>query len=118
MFHRTLDLVEACGLTHLHVFPFSPREGTPAARMPQTPRDIAKQRATRLREAGATALSKHLERRVGERVEALSERGGVSRARDFTLVRTPGVAAGRLFSVEIDSHDGAALIAKSSGEML
>src|SRR3984885_8778820 len=56
MFQNTLDLVEECGLTHLHVFPFSPRPDTPAARMPQLPRDVVKERARRLRERGALAL--------------------------------------------------------------
>ena len=56
MFQRSLDLVDECGLTHLHVFPFSPRPGTPAARMPQLPRAIVKDRARRLRERGALAL--------------------------------------------------------------
>ncbi len=56
MFQRSLDLVEECGLTHLHVFPFSPRPGTPAARMPQLDRAVVKERARRLRERGALAL--------------------------------------------------------------
>src|SRR6478752_4463417 len=55
MFARSLDLVEECGLTHLHVFPFSPRPGTPAARMPQLPSDIVKDRARRLRARGGAA---------------------------------------------------------------
>ena len=52
MFARSLDIVEECGLTHLHVFPFSPRPGTPAARMPQVAREVVKERARRLREKG------------------------------------------------------------------
>ena len=56
MFSNSLDLVGECGLTHLHVFPFSPRPGTPAARMPQVARDVVKERARRLRERGALAL--------------------------------------------------------------
>src|SRR6478672_7967140 len=56
MFVRSLDLVDDCGLTHLHVFPFSPRPGTPAARMPQVARDVVKERARRLRDKGAEAL--------------------------------------------------------------
>ena len=65
MFARSLDLVDECGLTHLHVFPFSPRPGTPAARMPQVPREIVKERARRLREKGAAALRAHLDAQVG-----------------------------------------------------
>ncbi len=64
MFARSLDLVDECGLTHLHVFPFSPRPGTPAARMPQVPRDVVKERARRLREKGAAAL-RRASRRAG-----------------------------------------------------
>ena len=56
MFARSLDLVDECGLTQLHVFPFSPRPGTPAARMPQVARDVVKERARRLREKGEAAL--------------------------------------------------------------
>ena len=67
MFARSLDIVEECGLTHLHVFPFSPRPGTPAARMPQVARDVVKDRARRLREKGETALLKHLGGEVGAR---------------------------------------------------
>src|SRR5205807_3557646 len=63
MFARSLDLVDECGLTHLHVFPFSPRPGTPAARMPQVARDAVKDRARRLRQRGEAALLRHL---VGE----------------------------------------------------
>ena len=57
MFARSLDLVDECGLTHLHVFPFSPRPGTPAARMPQVAREVVKERARRLREKGEAALA-------------------------------------------------------------
>ncbi len=111
MFARTLDLVEECGLTHLHVFPFSPREGTPAARMPQIPRDVAKERASRLRARGLEALHAHLDHQIGRKLEVLSERGGVSRARDFTLVKTPDVEAGKLFSLSVAGRDGGALVA-------
>ena len=65
MFMRSQDLVEACGLTFLHVFPYSPRPGTPAARMPQVPPDIIRQRAKRLRAAGEAALQQRLAFEVG-----------------------------------------------------
>ena len=65
MFRRSLDLVDECGLTHLHVFPFSPRPGTPAARMPQLARTVVKDRARRLRERGALALTRHLDGEIG-----------------------------------------------------
>lgn len=86
MFENSLRLVEECGLTHLHVFPFSPRAGTPAARMPQLPRPVVKERAARLRARGEAAFAAHLAGRVGTRQRVLVERGGLGRAEDFTLV--------------------------------
>ena len=86
MFENSIRLVEECGLTHLHVFPFSPREGTPAARMPQVRRDIVKQRAARLRAAGEAAYRRHLESLVGTRQQVLVEREGLGRTEGFTLV--------------------------------
>ena len=109
MFENSLALVQDCGLTHLHVFPFSPRPGTPAAKMPQIARQEVKERARRLRAAGAEALVRHLQAQIGKTLTVLTERGGLARAEDFTLVRTPGVEAGRLLDVEIAGHDGAAL---------
>ena len=73
MFENTLAVVEDCGLTHVHVFPFSPRKGTPAARMPQVPRAVVKARAALLREAGAARLEAALEAAVGTEVELLVE---------------------------------------------
>ena len=73
MFARSLDLVDACGLTQLHVFPFSPRPGTPAARMPQVDRAVIKERARRLREKGDAALRRHLDREIGARRRVLAE---------------------------------------------
>src|SRR5207248_652053 len=87
MFARSLDLVDACGLTHLHVFPFSPRPGTPAARMPQIRRDVVKTRARRLREKGEAALHRHLEARVGARRQVLIESGELGRNEHVTRAR-------------------------------
>jgi threonylcarbamoyladenosine tRNA methylthiotransferase MtaB len=109
MFARTLALVQQCGLTHLHVFPFSPRPGTPAARMPQTPREIARERAARLRELGDRALARHLDAQMGKTLRFLTERGGGARAADFTLARMPGVEAGRMIDACVMGHDGRAL---------
>jgi threonylcarbamoyladenosine tRNA methylthiotransferase MtaB len=114
MFAQTLALVEECGLTHLHVFPFSPRPGTPAARMPQVARDVAKERAARLREAGEAAIARHLEAQRGRRLVFLTERGGVGRAADFTLARMPGVEAGELIEARVLGHDGKALTLQSA----
>jgi threonylcarbamoyladenosine tRNA methylthiotransferase MtaB len=111
-FQRTLDLVDQCGLTYLHVFPFSPRPGTPAARMPQVSREIVKERAARLRAKGDEALARRLHAQQGKRLRVLTERGGLARASDFTLVRTPGVDAGQLIEVIVSGHDGRALFAQ------
>ena len=89
MFANTLDLVDACDLAYLHVFPFSPRTGTPAARMPQVARAEVKERAARLRATGAVALERHLDRQKGRTVEVLTERDGIGRARDFAEVAMP-----------------------------
>ncbi|MGO9135092.1 MAG: tRNA (N(6)-L-threonylcarbamoyladenosine(37)-C(2))-methylthiotransferase MtaB [Methylovirgula sp.] len=110
MFENTLALVEDCGLTHLHVFPFSPRPGTPAAKMPQLDPAIVKERARRLRAAGQRALARHLEAQIGKRFELLTERGGIARAEDFTKVRIDRLAPGQLVEAVITGHDGATLL--------
>jgi len=107
MFENTLALVEEASLSFLHVFPFSPRPGTPAARMPQLPRAVVKARAERLRQAGAAALGRHLDRQVGRTVRALVEKPGVGRAEDFTEVAFAGEAPpGAVVELTITGHDG------------
>lgn len=111
-FARSLDLVTECGLTHLHVFPYSPRPGTPAARMPPVPDAVVRERAARLREAGAAALATHLAGEVGRRHRVLTERGGTGRTEGFTPVRLPPeTPAGVFREVTIAGHDGRVLIA-------
>jgi len=112
MFARSLDLVDDCGLAHLHVFPFSPRPGTPAARMPQMARAVVKERARRLREKGAAALARHLEGEVGTRRRALAETSGIGRTEQFTPVRLAADAVpGTIVEVTIAGHDGRHLLA-------
>jgi threonylcarbamoyladenosine tRNA methylthiotransferase MtaB len=112
MFARSLDLVEECGLVHLHVFPFSPRPGTPAARMPQVARPTVKDRARRLRERGAAALGRYLDSEVGARRQVLAETGNVGRTGQFAPVRLAAPAApGSLLDVTISGHDGRQLLA-------
>jgi threonylcarbamoyladenosine tRNA methylthiotransferase MtaB len=106
MFERSLLLIEECGLARAHVFPFSPRSGTPAAQMPQTPGDIARARAARLREASDRAWSGHLRAQVGARLEVLTERGGLARAQDFTPLRLEGVAPGTICKALVEASDG------------
>ncbi|HVL72590.1 MAG TPA: tRNA (N(6)-L-threonylcarbamoyladenosine(37)-C(2))-methylthiotransferase MtaB [Beijerinckiaceae bacterium] len=112
MFARSLDLVDECGLTHLHVFPFSPRSGTPAARMPQVPRDVVKDRARRLRDKGEAALRRHLSGEVGARRRVLTETGDLGRTEGFAPVRfRRPVPAGAIVEATIAGHDGRELIA-------
>ena len=106
-FENTLAFVEEAGLAFLHVFPYSPRPGTPAARMPQHPAELTHARARRLRAAGDAALARHIEGRVGERVSALVEKPGHARAEDFTEVAFEGEArSGSLIAGVVASHDG------------
>jgi threonylcarbamoyladenosine tRNA methylthiotransferase MtaB len=112
MFQKSLDLVEECGLTHLHVFPFSPRPGTPAARMPQLPRDVVKDRARRLRERGALALRRHLEAEVGATRRVLTESHEIGRTEQFTQVKLAmPVEPGKIFDLTMAAHDGRQLLA-------
>jgi threonylcarbamoyladenosine tRNA methylthiotransferase MtaB len=108
-FENTLALVADCGLTHLHVFPFSARPGTPAARMPFVAASIVKERARRLREAGAAALRAHHEAQIGKTLRVLTERGGIGRSADFTCVRTVDAPPSRMINVEITGNGGKAL---------
>jgi threonylcarbamoyladenosine tRNA methylthiotransferase MtaB len=111
MFTRTLDLVDECGLTHLHVFPFSPRPGTPAARMPAVAPAIIKDRARALRQKGEAALRRHLDGEIGARRSVLAESRDTGRTEHFTKVRLAGVAApGQILDVAIAGHDGAQLL--------
>jgi threonylcarbamoyladenosine tRNA methylthiotransferase MtaB len=115
MFRRSLDLVEECALTYLHVFPFSARPGTPAARMPQLPRGVIKERAQRLRKIGESALRRHLEREVGRTARVLSESRTLARTEQFTPVRLSSqVAPATLLDVRIAAHDGRHLLAAAS----
>jgi threonylcarbamoyladenosine tRNA methylthiotransferase MtaB len=116
MFARSLDLVDACGLTHLHVFPFSPRPGTPAARMPQVARATIKERARRLRDRGTAALRRHLEAEIGARRRVLTETrdgdGTLGRTEHFTQVRLAApVEPGVIVDARMTGHDGRRLLA-------
>jgi threonylcarbamoyladenosine tRNA methylthiotransferase MtaB len=121
MFARSLDLVDACGLTHLHVFPFSPRPGTAAAKMPQVARPVVKERAKRLREKGAAALVRYLDGEVGRRRRVLMESPDVGRTEQFTPVRVATTRqSGVTVDVTITGHDGRQLLssvrARESGD--
>ena len=93
MFANTLASVDECGIDYLHVFPYSPRPGTPAAKMPQVARDVVKARAAALREKGAERLDLRLDRHVGRTAMALVEAGNRARLPDFAPVRIEGVSS-------------------------
>ncbi|MBP7337307.1 MAG: tRNA (N(6)-L-threonylcarbamoyladenosine(37)-C(2))-methylthiotransferase MtaB [Niveispirillum sp.] len=89
MFQNSLDIVEQCGLTWLHVFPYSPRPGTPAAKMPQVAGPIRKERAARLRAAGEAQVTRYLASQVGRSANVLIERKGLGRNEGFAEVAVP-----------------------------
>ncbi|HEY6702148.1 MAG TPA: tRNA (N(6)-L-threonylcarbamoyladenosine(37)-C(2))-methylthiotransferase MtaB [Pseudolabrys sp.] len=112
MFARSLDLVDACGLTQLHVFPFSPRPGTAAARMPQIDRAVIKDRARRLREKGDLALRHHLDREIGARRRVLAESRAFGRTEQFIPVRLAApLEPGVIVDLTMSAHDGRQLLA-------
>ncbi len=112
MFENSLALVDDCDLTFVHVFPFSPRPGTPAARMPQVKRDVIKERARRLREKGSQALARHLQGLVGRDLDVLVESERMARTAQFTPVKLSGEAEpGAIQRVRIAGHDGEAALA-------
>ena len=111
MFENTLALVADAGLSYLHVFPFSPRKGTPAARMPQLPRSVIKERAARLRAKGANALATRLQSLVGITQDALIEKPGEGRTPCFASVRFDSPAApGDIVRVYMRGTDGRVLV--------
>jgi threonylcarbamoyladenosine tRNA methylthiotransferase MtaB len=112
MFRRSLDLVDECGLTHLHVFPYSPRPGTPAARMPQVARDIVKDRAARLGRHGERALCRHLDGEIGAVRHVLTESRGGGHSEHFTPVAFAApVEPGVIVAARVTGHDGQRLVA-------
>ena len=109
MFARSQDLVAACGLTFLHVFPYSKRPGTPAARMPQVAGDEIKERAKRLRATGEAALRKRLISEIGATRDVLIESHRQGRTEHFLPVAINGGAPGTVRSLVITGNDGAQL---------
>jgi threonylcarbamoyladenosine tRNA methylthiotransferase MtaB len=111
MFRNSENMVAECGLTHLHVFPYSPRDKTPAARMPQLRREVVRERAARLRTIGEAAHRRHLDALAGSAQSILVERQGMGRTEDFTLAEIAGGAPGEIVDAVVAGHDGARLIA-------
>ncbi len=110
MFARSLDLVEECDLTFLHVFPYSPRPGTPAARMPQVANGAVKERAKRLRAAGEAALRKRLVAEVGSVRDVLIESATSGRTEHYLPVAIGGAVPGEVRRLAVAGHDRARLI--------
>lgn len=110
MFADTCKLVEECELTYLHVFPFSPRPETPAAKMKQTARSITKIRSEKLRRLGTQKKLDHLNKCIGKTFRFLTEKGGMARAPNFSLAKTPGKPAGVFLDMQVIAHDGQTLI--------
>ena len=117
MAQTTLDNVHDWGLQYLHVFPYSVRPGTPAARMPQVPGDVAKARAKDLRYAGVAALTKHFESLHGTLQDVLVEKEGFGRTTSFAPVRFDGKAqAGTIVAFRIIGHQDGELHGELSGD--
>jgi threonylcarbamoyladenosine tRNA methylthiotransferase MtaB len=111
MFARSQDLIDECALTFLHVFPYSPRPGTPAARMPQVPTSIVKDRAKRLRAAGDAALKRRCDAEIGATRRVLIESTSQGRTEHFLPVAISGETPGTVKTLVIKGSDGARLVA-------
>ena len=109
MFARSQDLVQECDLTFLHVFPYSKRPGTPAARMPQVAGDVIKSRAKRLRAVGEAALQRRLDRELGQQRSVLIESPTQGRTEHFIPVDINGETPGAVRTLTISGNDGARL---------
>jgi threonylcarbamoyladenosine tRNA methylthiotransferase MtaB len=113
MFANSLTLVEDCGLTYLHVFPYSSRKATPAARMPQVPVDQRRARAAALRAAGQRRVAQYLAGQIGAEVDALVEKPGEGRTQHYAPVRLIGstAAAGSIVRARVQAVADGALLA-------
>lgn len=121
MFDESISLIDACGISLLHVFPFSPREGTPAAKMPQLDRSVIKQRAARLRSKGEAAYQNHLQNMVLQCTDhsILIEKSGIGRTENFTMVELTNenggalsdLPVGAIVKAKISGHNGKQLLA-------
>lgn len=112
MFENSLKLVEECDLTWLHVFPYSPRKGTPAARMPAVNGKIIKERASQLRAIGERQVSAHLEKQVGKTHHILMENSKMGRTEQFTEVRfETDQKEGQIVAAQIIGQSGTQLTA-------
>ncbi|MCV9966167.1 tRNA (N(6)-L-threonylcarbamoyladenosine(37)-C(2))-methylthiotransferase MtaB [Pararhizobium sp. BT-229] len=106
MFANAMGLAEEANIAHLHVFPYSPREGTPAARMPQIDRALVKERAARLRATGLRLHQAHLDSMIGTQQSLLVENNGLAHTENFTLVAVPGLTPRAIVQAVITGHNG------------
>ncbi|MFP9139357.1 tRNA (N(6)-L-threonylcarbamoyladenosine(37)-C(2))-methylthiotransferase MtaB [Devosia sp. XGJD_8] len=116
MFENTLRIVTEADLTYLHVFPYSPREGTPAARMPQVDPQIARKRAARLRQTGSMQLAKLSSARVGQVENVLIERNDLGRTEQFLPIAVPGTQPGELLAVRVTGVTADGLVGEALRE--
>jgi threonylcarbamoyladenosine tRNA methylthiotransferase MtaB len=115
MFQRSLDLVEECGLVWLHVFPYSSRPGTPAARMPQMPIAVRKERAARLRQAGTQAAARFLDSRVGTDADVLVEADGIGRTEHYAPIHTDQpLPDGQITKLRVTGRNGDVLTGREA----
>ena len=112
-FENSLKIVEEAGITYLHVFPFSPREGTPAARMPQLPRPIIKARAAKLRALGEIQYNRFCQSRIGMVESVLVERNGIGRTEQYLPIGVPGRAPGEIVAVRVSGNSTGGLVGEA-----
>jgi threonylcarbamoyladenosine tRNA methylthiotransferase MtaB len=116
MFENSLAIVSEADLTYLHVFPYSPRQGTPAARMPQVNRQVARNRAEILRQAGSMQLARLMNSRIGKIENVLVERNEIGRTEQFVPVAMPGRQPGELLAVHITDVAASGLVGEALRE--
>ncbi len=113
MFENSLNLISEVGIIFNHIFPYSKRDGTPAAKMPQVDGKITKQRAKLLREAGNAELQKFLQKQIGKKLNVIVEKDGIGRAENFIEVKiSTNQKAGEILSVKASSVEENFLIAE------
>ena len=115
LFQETLDFVEAADMPFLHVFPYSERPGTPAARMPAVAKPVRRERAARLREAGARAAERFLAGHVGRHIALLTESDDAGHSEHFAPVRLVAAAEpGRVIAARVTGSTGSMLLAEAA----
>ena len=115
LFDETLAFVEAADIPYVHVFPYSERPGTPAARMPAVPKPLRKERAARLRDAGERAAARFLGEHIGRDIALLTETSDTGHSEHFAPVRlTTALAPGRLIAARVTGSTGSVLLAEAA----